>query len=79
MKFYTVVEGKCLHELKSYAASRKMCVRISVVGSFGIKDGYGGWQYVVGHMVITDNEIDPFLFCISDFIDSFDTAIEYND
>ncbi len=38
-------------------------------------DGYGGWQYVVGHMVITDNEIDPFLFCVSDFIDSFEEVI----
>jgi hypothetical protein len=45
----------------------------------GNGDGYGGRQYVVGHMVITDNEIDPFLFCVSDFIDSFDTAIEYDD
>ena len=78
MELDTVVEGKCLHELKAYAASGQMFIRIGVVFPFGIQNGYSRGQYIIGDMMVADDEINAFLLGVCDFFDGFDTAVQYN-
>ena len=61
MELDTVVEGKCLHELKAYTASGQMFIRIGVVFPFGIQNGYSRGQYIIGDMMVADDEINAFL------------------
>jgi hypothetical protein len=78
MELDAIVDGKCLHELETYAASGQMLIRIGVVFPFGIQNGYGRRQYIIGDMMIADDEINAFLLGICDFFDGFDTTVQYN-
>ena len=75
MKFNAIIQSESLHEFEAYTTSRKMIVRICIVSPFGIQNSYGWWQYIIRHMVVTDDEIDTFFFCISNFLYGFNTAI----
>ena len=74
-----VVQGKCLHKLKSYPTTGEVLVRISVVFAFGIQYGNGRRQYIVGYVVVADDEVDASLFGVRYFFHGFDAAIQYDD
>ena len=78
MKFNAIVQGESLHEFEAYATSRKMIVRIRVVCPFGIQNSYRRWQCIIWYMVVADDEIDTFFFCISYFLYGFNTAIQHD-
>ena len=49
-----------------------------VVWLLGVEYGHGRWHHLVGHVVITDNEIDAKSLGILYFLDCLDTAVEDN-
>lgn len=53
----------------------RWAVRIGVVEPLGIENGYGGWQYGVGHMVVADDKVDAFLLGIRYFFYRLDAAV----
>ena len=55
-----------------------MFVGVGVVFAFGVEDSNGLWQDAVGHVVVTDDEIDTFAFGIGYLIYRFDTTVEHN-
>ncbi|CDB09379.1 unknown [Bacteroides sp. CAG:633] len=74
-----VADGKRLHELESYAAAREVLVGVGVVEAFGVEYGYSGWQHVVGHVMVADDEVDAFLAGIGYLVHSLDAAVEHDD
>lgn len=60
MKLDAVADGKRLHEFKAYPATRKVFVGISIVFALGVQYGYGRGQYLIGHVVVADDEVDAF-------------------
>ena len=55
-----------------------MFVRIGIIQPFCIENGYGGWQYIIGYVMIADNEINTSFAGICNFINGFDAAVEYD-
>ena len=49
-----------------------MFIRIGVVFPFGIQNGYSRGQYIIGDMMVADDEINAFLLGVCDFFDGFD-------
>ena len=49
-----------------------------VVWLLGVEYGHGRWHHLVGHVVITDNEIDAKSLGILYFLDCLDAAVEDN-
>ena len=49
-----------------------------IVLALRIENGYGIRQFFVGHMVVADDKVDAKCLCVSDFINSFDAAVEYD-
>ena len=78
MKLDTVADGKRLHEFKAYPATRKVFVGISIVFALGVQYGYGRGQYLIGHVVVADDEVDAFFFGVCDFVYGLDAAIQYD-
>ena len=79
MELNAVAEGKGLHELEAHAATRQVLVGIGVVGPFGIQDGHGGRQHVVGYVVVADDEVDAFFLGIRNLLYGFDAAVQHDD
>ena len=78
MKLDTVADSKCLHELETDTATRKVCVRIRIVQAFGIQDCDGRGEDIVWYMMVADDKVDSLFFRIRDFLYCFYSAIEYN-
>ena len=56
-----------------------MFVGILRVGTFGIEHSHGGRQFVVGHVMVANDEIDAPLIGVGHLVDGFDTTVERND
>ena len=56
-----------------------MFIRIGVVFPFGIQNGYSRGQYIIGDVMVADDEINAFLLGVCDFFDGFDTAVQGDD
>jgi iron-sulfur cluster repair protein YtfE (RIC family) len=54
-----------LDKLEAYATPRQICVRISVVEPFGIENSACLRKFFILHMMIADDEINSFAFCIN--------------
>ena len=74
-----VAQREGLHELEAYTAARQVFVGIGVVFALGVPNGHGRWQHLVGHVVVTDNEVDAFLLGIRNLLYGFDAAVQYDD
>ena len=74
-----IADGKRLHELEAYPATREVFVGVCVIESLGVENGYCGRQHIIRHMVVADDEIDSFFFSVRDFVHSLDAAVEYDD
>ena len=79
MKLDAVVLGKGLHKLESYSATRQVFVWIRRIRTFGIQNGGSRWKYLIGYMMVADNEIDAFFFGVTDFFYRFNTTVQYDD
>lgn len=60
MKLDAVVLGKSLHKLESYSATRQVFVWVRRIRTLGIQNGGGRRKYLIGYMMVADNEIDAF-------------------
>ena len=78
MKLNAVVQGKGLHELEPHAATREMLIGIGVVFTFGIEDSDRLRKHFVGHMMVTDDEVDAFALGVGYLFHRLDTAVEHN-
>ena len=74
-----VAGGECLHEFESYAAAREVGIGIAVVVAFRIKNRHGRRQFVVGNVVVANDEIDALFAGISHLLNGLDAAVEHND
>jgi len=79
MKLDAVVLGKGLHKLESYSAARQVFVWIRRIRTLGIQNGGSRRKYLIGHMMVADNEIDAFFFGVTDFFYRFNTTVQYDD
>ena len=78
MELDTVTDSECLHKLETDSTTGKVGVRVRVVQAFGVQYSYGRRKHIIRYMMIADDEINPFLFGISDFFYCFNSTIEYN-
>ena len=53
-----------------------MLERISVVSTFGIKNGNGRRQFIVGHVMVAYDEVDAETLGIGYFVNGLDAAVE---
>lgn len=74
----TITDSECLHKLEADSTTGKVSVRIRIVQAFGVQNSYGRRKHIIRYMMIADDEINPFLFGISDFLYCFNSTIEYN-
>ena len=74
----TVTDSECLHKLETDSTTGKVSVRVRIVQAFGVQNSYGRRKHIIRYMMIADDEINPFLFGISDFFYCFNSTIEYN-
>ena len=74
-----VAQREGLHELEAHAAARQVLVGIRVVLALGVQDGHGGRQYLVGHVVVADDEVDAFLPGIRNLLYGLDAAVQHDD
>ena len=74
----TVTDSECLHKLETDSTTRKVSVRVRIVQAFGVQNSYGRRKHIIRYMMIADDEINPFLFGISNFLYCFNSTIEYN-
>lgn len=79
MKLDAVVLGKSLHKLESYSTARQVFVWVRRIRTLGIQNGGGRRKYLIGYMMVADNEIDAFFLGIADFFYCFDTTVQYDD
>ena len=79
MKLNAVVLGKSLHKLESYSATRQVFVWIRRIRTLGIQNGGSRRKYLIGYMMVADNEIDAFFFGVTDFFYRLDTTVQYDD
>ena len=75
---YAVVLGKCLHELESHAAAAEILERVGAVLALGVEYGHCLWQFVVGHVVVADDEVNAQLLGVADFLDGLNAAVEHD-
>ena len=73
-----VVLRKSLHQFKANPATRQIVVRIGGIGTLGIQHGHRIGQFVIGFVMVADDEVYTFLFGISNFLHRLDTAVEHN-
>ena len=74
----TVALGEGLHELETHSAAAQMCAWVGGVGHFRIEYRHGRRKGLVGHMVVADNEVDPFGPCIGYLLNSLYAAVEHD-
>ena len=74
-----VVHCKSLHELEAYATTREMRTGLGGVGTLGIQYGYGTREFLIGHMMVADNEVDTQRLGIGNLLNGFYSAIENDD
>ena len=74
-----IADGKRLHEFETYATTRQIFVRIGGILTLGIEDGNCWRQFLVGHVVVANNEINAQTLGIGNFFDCLDAAVEHND
>ena len=55
-----------------------MFVGIGAVVAFAVEHSRGGWQPVVGRVVVADDEVDAERLGVCHFVDGFDAAVECN-
>ena len=75
---HAITDSKTLHKLEAYTAAAQFLERIFVVFEFGVKDSHSIGQNIVGHMVVTHNEIDTQRLGIGNFFNRLNTAVENN-
>ena len=68
-----------LHEFETYSTTRQVVVRIRRIVPFRIQDSGGCRKYLVRNVMVTDNEVDAFLFGIRNLFYGFDAAVQYDD
>ena len=73
-----VVLCKSLHQFEAHATTRQIVVRIGGIGTLGIQHSHRIGQFVIGFVMVADDEVYAFLLGISNFLNSFDTAVEHN-
>ena len=56
-----------------------MHVGVGVILAFRIQDGYRRRQHLVRYVVVADDEVDAFLFCVGHFVDGLYAAVEDDD
>ena len=56
-----------------------MVVRVVVVGALWIQYGNGGRQHCIGHMMVADDEVDTQILGVSNFLNSLDATVQYDD
>jgi len=74
-----VVLGESLHEFKSHATSAEVLERERVVRTFRVEYGHGRWHHLVGHVVITDDEIYAKALGIFYLLDGLDATVKDDD
>ena len=77
-ELYTVVLRKGLHEFEAHSTAAQVLVGIGVILAFGIQDGHRRRQHLVGHVMVTDDEVYSALTCIGYLLHSLDAAVEHN-
>ena len=54
---YAVVLGEGLHQFEPHTATAQVLEGVGVVFAFGIEDGYGVGQLVIGYVMVADDEV----------------------
>ena len=73
-----VADSKSLHELEAHAATRQIKIRICIVHPLGIQYGHSRRQHLVGHMMVTNDEVDALILSILNLINCLDATIQHN-
>ncbi|OAV73812.1 hypothetical protein Barb7_02803 [Bacteroidales bacterium Barb7] len=73
-----VAQGKSLHKLKPYPATRQMRIRIHRIRPFGIQYGNGIRQRIVRRMMIANDKINAVLLGIFHLVVSLYPAVQRN-
>ena len=79
VEIYAITDSKSLHKLKAHTTPRQVLVWVRVIPALGVQDGHGRWKFIVWHMVVADDEIYTFLFCIGYFLYGLDAAVKHDD
>ena len=76
---YAVVLGKSLHKLEAHPTAAEVLERIAVVGTLGVEHRHSWRQRLVGHMMVTDNEVDAQTLGIGHLFNGLDATVENDD
>ena len=74
-----VVLGKGLHKLESHAAATELLERVGVVRPLRVERRHGTRQFVVRHVVVTDDEVNAQLLGVCYLFHSLDATVEDDD
>ena len=74
-----VVLGKGLHKLESHAAATEFLERVGVVRPLRVERRHGTRQFVVRHVVVTDDEVNAQLLGVCYLLHRLDATVEDDD